>query len=1098
MSLSPTLEEAIALLDDTPAEWRTSLAVLDQSGKLNEDDKSLLAVLGNSDSDGGGGVSGPVAPGLNAVAKWLSPGVLGSDDDVTVNGGSLSALSIETPTLFIGNSPARAGFDTSGLTSFDKTFAFPDKSGTLALTSDLAVFSPVGAVPDGVTDNRVAIQTAIDAAYAAGGGIVQLGVGDYRVQPTAGGIALLMRTGVRLNGAGEDATTISTDNTASVSFYNLIAPFGYNTVTVPYTADDLLISNLSLTGTAYTGGSAGNLHNLIACINNSFSHVENVGFGLTGAHCVEFNYFKNAALLNCSTVGDGDCGAARFQIDAGGLAGVNASPRFASTISGSATHASGTQVLLTVASTAGMTAGDHVVLTGANGAGAAGYNALGGYKIVSIPSATTLAIGVAWATVSSAATTAGTVTVQPAQKRLIITGYRDKPAAHQDYLIDYSFLELSHSSPTGVYEDIVIENNIIVPRGGEYAYGDVARTIGFGNGAEPINYTGLVIRNNTFVGGGLSGISQLINIGLSYSATYPLRKASAYVTGNKARNCGMYNFLRAGDMTNDTASRTTLPATALSVWTELVVTDNEVDIVLTWGGQNITRPQRIICIGSAQKATIERNQLYWPNVAPSGTAGFGWITSNTSNYGFFVDHVRDLVMRDNSVIFELTEGSYPANPGMYLYAYVFGCSAFELAASGPVRAHQIWENNSARGNGAIANGITRGFTELLTNGTTGVANWASATSPSVSGVWKGQTFISGGTPTVDTWSSDAANLNTPNNGGLTNAVTDASEATTWGRHDWLVGAFTTLSASGAALFADGATATPSMAFSTSPGTGFRYSASGGLVFSASSADIWRTAASSINMRSNGSYSWAPGADPATAADLYLGREGAAILRVGKAASATPLTNTVTIGESSRAGTDTNVGGGNGIISSPPGTGTGTVSNLIFQTPTVVASGTGAQTLATRLNLNSTGAQVAGALSASGAITSSASIIASGNSLAGATQQIGHQGRTLAESPINGKWRIGPNAMTAGITLDFLTADTLKLRNFADNSDGVFTAGAATFSGPAVVPSYTVATVPSAATFARGHIWVSDESGGATGAQSDATNWRRYSDRAIVT
>lgn len=51
--------------------------------------------------------------------------------------------------------------------------------------------------------------------------------------------------------------------------------------------------------------------------------------------------------------------------------------------------------------------------------------------------------------------------------------------------------------------------------------------------------------------------------------------------------------------------------------------------------------------------------------------------------------------------------------------------------------------------------------------------------------------------------------------------------------------------------------------------------------------------------------------------------------------------------------------------------------------------------------------------------------------------------------------------------------------------------------PVVMPSYTVATVPSAATFARGHIWVSDESGGATGAQSDGTNWRRYSDRAII-
>lgn len=58
-------------------------------------------------------------------------------------------------------------------------------------------------------------------------------------------------------------------------------------------------------------------------------------------------------------------------------------------------------------------------------------------------------------------------------------------------------------------------------------------------------------------------------------------------------------------------------------------------------------------------------------------------------------------------------------------------------------------------------------------------------------------------------------------------------------------------------------------------------------------------------------------------------------------------------------------------------------------------------------------------------------------------------------------------------------------------------GAIIASQAIIVPTFTVATVPSAATYARGHIFVSNEVGGATGAQSDATNWRRYSDRAIV-
>lgn len=53
--------------------------------------------------------------------------------------------------------------------------------------------------------------------------------------------------------------------------------------------------------------------------------------------------------------------------------------------------------------------------------------------------------------------------------------------------------------------------------------------------------------------------------------------------------------------------------------------------------------------------------------------------------------------------------------------------------------------------------------------------------------------------------------------------------------------------------------------------------------------------------------------------------------------------------------------------------------------------------------------------------------------------------------------------------------------------------------PALVqpPAYTVATLPSAATYVRGIIYVSDETGGAVLAFSDGTNWRRVTDRAVV-
>ena len=51
--------------------------------------------------------------------------------------------------------------------------------------------------------------------------------------------------------------------------------------------------------------------------------------------------------------------------------------------------------------------------------------------------------------------------------------------------------------------------------------------------------------------------------------------------------------------------------------------------------------------------------------------------------------------------------------------------------------------------------------------------------------------------------------------------------------------------------------------------------------------------------------------------------------------------------------------------------------------------------------------------------------------------------------------------------------------------------------PSPVPIYGVSGVPSATEYAAHMIYVSDESGGATLAFSDGVNWRRTSDRAII-
>ncbi|MFC0708345.1 glycosyl hydrolase family 28-related protein, partial [Azorhizophilus paspali] len=67
-----------------------------------------------------------------------------------------------------------------------------------------------GALGDGVSDDRAAIQAAIDAAYAAGGGTVYLPAGEYRVSPTGdpGDGCLMLKDGVYLAGDGMDETVI--------------------------------------------------------------------------------------------------------------------------------------------------------------------------------------------------------------------------------------------------------------------------------------------------------------------------------------------------------------------------------------------------------------------------------------------------------------------------------------------------------------------------------------------------------------------------------------------------------------------------------------------------------------------------------------------------------------------------------------------------------------------------------------------------------------------------------------------------------------------------------------------------------------------------
>jgi len=88
--------------------------------------------------------------------------------------------------------------------------------------------------------------------------------------------------------------------------------------------------------------------------------------------------------------------------------------------------------------------------------------------------------------------------------------------------------------------------------------------------------------------------------------------------------------------------------------------------------------------------------------------------------------------------------------------------------------------------------------------------------------------------------------------------------------------------------------------------------------------------------------------------------------------------------------------------------------------------------------------------------------------------------------------IGYDNGTSGLTADDVQAAIDELENEIDTRAP--TASPA-FTGVPLVPTYTVGTLPTAT--ASGVIYVSDETGGAVLAFADGTNWRRVTDRAIV-
>jgi len=78
------------------------------------------------------------------------------------------------------------------------------------------------AAGDGVTNDAPAIQAAVNAANAAGGGVVYMPAGTYKISGSSGNL-ITLRSNVVLEGAGMDVSVLSASDTAGNGYRNLYA-----------------------------------------------------------------------------------------------------------------------------------------------------------------------------------------------------------------------------------------------------------------------------------------------------------------------------------------------------------------------------------------------------------------------------------------------------------------------------------------------------------------------------------------------------------------------------------------------------------------------------------------------------------------------------------------------------------------------------------------------------------------------------------------------------------------------------------------------------------------------------------------------------------
>jgi len=163
----------------------------------------------------------------------------------------------------------------------------------------------------------------------------------------------------------------------------------------------------------------------------------------------------------------------------------------------------------------------------------------------------------------------------------------------------------------------------------------------------------------------------------------------------------------------------------------------------------------------------------------------------------------------------------------------------------------------------------------------------------------------------------------------------------------------TIADGGYARALDGAASTPSYSFINATGTGI-YNAAGNLrVAIGTSTELeFRPTGPVVDRTAGDGYTWSSGIG---VPDTFITSSGAAVINLGAADAASPVNQSYRA-QGSRGGTDTNTAGGSLTGYAGLGTGNAAVSEYIFQTGVVQASGTTQHTTTNAAKITAGGLQ----------------------------------------------------------------------------------------------------------------------------------------------